>query len=823
MKDTYSFELKEILTYIEDTLIFEYPTYLVTPEYLLVSIMDNRTCHANILLDNCMMSANFEKLRKIYLDLLAEHTNRSARISKDTIQYNEKFTQILDWADSEQKKTKSGTIGTEHIILAMLCPENENPFGDVLKSLGLKYDFVKSRCIYPKEANHKKKKEIKKTGNAILNIPSDIAATITSTNSDTIERFSQNINDEVLDGLVDSTFGRDNEIDEIISTLSRRKKNNVVLVGPSGCGLTQVVYGLAERIVNGIVPDQLIGKKIVKLNATALFSDTSLRGSLEARIDNLFKELARQGDYILFLDDMHAFISGRERDKDCDISGPLASILTNSMVKVIGTTSFKQYRNTIEHNPQIKRLMRKMVIEPMSKEDTFMIIRSNKGKYESHYNVTYTDESIMSAIELAGKYMQDSTLPDSAIDIIDMCGSKVGINGSLSKKELLNKKEIKKIHEDEVRLIKDKDYGKLDKLEEKRRKLEMELDATNRKHTRNKKRITITPKEITETVELVTGIPASELTTTDKEKLKDMDSVLKQHIIGQDEAVESVCRVIRRNRVGLGDKTKTMANILMVGPSGCGKTLIAKKLAEHIFGSENNLIRIDMSEYSEKSSVSKLTGAAPGYVGYDNGGQLTEAVKNKQHCVLLFDEIEKANEEVYNVFLQLMDDARLTDSSGQIVSFKNVIVLMTSNIGARQVEELGDGVGFVHDGEANKKSIINKQLKRRFTPEFLNRIDKVVFFNQLTNDNLKDIVKLELEKLRKRIVGIGFDVKYDENAVSFIYDKALSDRKFGARPIIRLIQDNVEDLITDELISNDHKSGYVFKITSDGNSIKLKR
>lgn len=819
MKDTYSFELKEVLTYIEDILIFEYPTYLVTPEYLLVSIMDSRTCHASILLDNCMMSSNFEKLKKIYVDLLAEHTNSNAKVTKETIRYNDDFKNILKWAEEEHKKTNSGSVGTEHIILALLCPDNENMFSEVFEQLGLKYDFVKSRCIYPKDVGPKKEKPKKKTGNVILNIPNDIIATASAF----VEKFTQNINDDVLDGIIDSTFGRDNEIDEIISTLSRRKKNNVVLVGPSGCGLTQIVYGLAERIVNGTVPDQLIGKKIVKLNATALFSDTSLRGSLEARVDNLFKEFTRDGNYILFLDDMHVFISGRERDKDCDISGPLASILSSGRVKIIGTTSFKQYRNTIEHHPQIKRLMRKMVIEPMSKEDTFMIIRSNKEKYETHYNVKYTDDAIMSAIELAGKYMQDSTLPDSAIDVIDMCGSKVGINGSLSKKDLSNKKEIKKIHDEEVMLIKNKDYTKLDKLEEKRRKLEMELDVTNRKHTRTKKTITITPKDITETVELVTGIPASELTTTDKEKLKDMSSVLKQHIIGQDEAVDSVCRVIRRNRVGLGDKTKTMANILMVGPSGCGKTLIAKKLAEHIFGSENNLIRIDMSEYSEKSSVSKLTGAAPGYVGYDNGGQLTEAVKNKQHCVLLFDEIEKANEEVYNVFLQLMDDARLTDSSGQIVSFKNVIVLMTSNIGARQVEELGDGVGFVHDGEANKKSIINKQLKRRFTPEFLNRIDKVVFFNQLTNDNLRDIVKLELEKLRKRIVGIGFDVDYDDNAISFIYEKALSDRKFGARPIIRLIQDNVEDLITDELISSDYNSGYVFKITSDGNFIKLKK
>mgnify|MGYP003532372887 CR=1 FL=1 len=446
----------------------------------------------------------------------------------------------------------------------------------------------------------------------------------------------------------------------------------------------------------------------------------------------------------------------------------------------------------------------------------------NKVYYENFHNVVYSDSIIRKIVELSTRYITDRCLPDSAIDVMDLTGANARLLNKEPEEIKLEKKRLVVIEGEKEEAMNNGNFEKLEDLTNEENVIKKDIVEYKRNLKSNNNPKTIIDENIvSSTISEMTGIPISRLSINEKEKIAHIDDILKKSVIGQDEAIEAICRVIKRNKVGLGDKTKTMANLLLGGGSGVGKTLIAKKLAEEIFGDEKALVRIDMSEYSEKNSVAKLTGAAPGYIGYDNGGQLTEAIKNKQHCVLLLDEIEKADQEVYNLFLQLFDEGRLTDSAGQVVNFKNVIVLMTSNIGARQAAEFGGGIGFATNEEANKKSIIEKELKKKFSPEFLNRIDKIVYFNNLTDENLKTIVRLEIDKLAKRIDELGYGFHYEDSLVDYIHSKAIKEKEFGARPIIRLVQNLIEDKITDVMLENNYEKGYVFNATYDGNSIVI--
>ena len=527
--------------------------------------------------------------------------------------------------------------------------------------------------------------------------------------------------------------------------------------------------------------------------------------------------------YILFIDDIHTVLRSTSKEKDGDISGMIGNLLTEGAVKVIATTTFKEYRNTIELNTQISRKLQKIVIEPTSIEESIKVLTENKKYYEDYHNVNYSDKAIEKAVKLAERYITDRSLPDSAFDLIDLAGAKTALVDREPIEIQNTKKRMRQIEDEKNEALNNGDFEKIDSLTIEENVLASDLADYKRDIKKlNLATIDITEGDIADVVSEVTKIPVSKLSSDEKVKIAHIDEILKQSIIGQDEAVDSVCKVIKRNKVGLGDRNKTMANILMVGPTGSGKTLIAKKLAEEIFGDEKALIRIDMSEYSEKNSVAKLTGAAPGYIGYENGGQLTEAIKHKQHCVLLLDEIEKADQEVYNIFLQLFDEGRLTDSAGQIVNFKNVIVLMTSNIGARKAAELGNGVGFVSSGESNKKSIIDKELKKKFTPEFLNRLDQIVYFNSLTDDNLKNIVKLEINKFNKRLNNIEYSIVYNDDVVDYIHVEAIKKKEFGARPIIRLIQNNIEDKITELMLEHEYTPNYTFSASCENGDIVIR-
>jgi ATP-dependent Clp protease ATP-binding subunit ClpC len=634
-------------------------------------------------------------------------------------------------------------------------------------------------------------------------------------------KYTTNINELVRDGKLDKLIGRKNELNQIIKVLARRKKNNVILVGNGGVGKTAIVNGLAQLIESGNVPTILEGKQIVSINIMALVSGTHFRGMFEERIKGLFDELKSNKKYILFIDDMQTVLKSSNKDKDTDISNMISDILTEGDVRVIGTISFKEYRNAIESNPAISNKLQRIIIEPSTVKESIDILNGSKKYYEDFHNVEYTEEAITKCVELSERYITDRSLPDSAFDVLDLAGAYTSLESKNTEEFNSLKKRLNEIEKEKDEILNNGEFEKIDAITIEENDIKKRISDLKRKQA-SKDKIKIDANRIAETVSEITSVPISKLSNNEKEKISHIDETLKKSVIGQDEAVESLCRVIKRNKVGLGDKTKTMANILMAGPSGSGKTLIAKKLAEEIFGDEKALVRIDMSEYSEKNSVAKLTGAAPGYIGYDNGGQLTEAIKHKQHCVLLLDEIEKADQEVYNIFLQLFDEGRLTDSSGQIVNFKNVIVLMTSNIGAKQAAEFGAGVGFVTDEVTNKKTIIEKQLRQKFTPEFLNRIDKIVYFNTLTDENLRDIVKLEINKFGKRLKEINYNINYDENVVSYIHEQAIKQKEYGARPIIRLIQNNLEDTITDLLLEHDYEPDYTFSVTCENNHIGIK-
>ena len=811
----YSNELKGIMSYMVDVLSKEFPTDVFTPEYLITSILDNSKSHAYMILDNCLMTQNLQELKKIYVNWLK--TNKKDNViqhNKDEVKFDEELDKILINSENEQKELKSILVGSEHVLLSMLNPNNKcEKIQEVFKNIGIDYNFIINKCTEKNKkenTSNNNKKVMKKP--SMLPLKGEINQQAVSNSSEFISKYTINLNQLAKEGKIDELVGRKKEMERIIKIMARRKKNNVVLVGKGGCGKSHIIYGLANMIVENKVPNLLKNKEIVMLDVMTLVSGTHFRGMFEERVNGLFNELKNSKNHILFIDDMQQILRSGSKEKDTDLSSWIGDILANGEVSVIGTTTFKDYRNTIEINSSISRKLQKIVIEPTTVQETIEIIEKTKHYYEDFHNVRYNSDVVRKTVELANRYVTDRSLPDSAIDIIDLSGAYTCLIDREPKHILDMKKRLLDLNKERTDFLNKGEFEMVDSLNKEENSLKKKVSDYERETEKDKSKysIDITIDNIASSVSDMTNIPVNKLTTNEKQKIAKIESILKESVVGQDEAIENICRIIKRNKVGLGDKTKTLGNVLMLGPSGCGKTLIAKKIAEEIFGSDKDLVRIDMSEYSEKNSVAKLTGAAPGYVGFENGGQLTEAIKNKQHCVLLLDEIEKADQEVYNLFLQLFDEGRLTDSSGQIVNFKNVIVLMTSNIGAKQASEMGKGLGFVNDESANKKSIIEKSLKQTFTPEFINRIDQIVHFNSLSNDNLRDIVILEINKFNKRLNELNFNLTYTDEVVNYIHKLSIEQKEYGARPIIRLIQDKIEDQITDLMLNNDYNENYTF-------------
>ena len=807
-------EYKDILAYMLDILGNEFPTAEFTPEYIMLAILDNPRCHANLVMDNILMTDTLDYLRSYYAQVIREEPKKPI-LNKD-VKFDKELSDIINRAEDEAEFINSTKLGSEHILLSIINPANHFKVGEKLISFGLAYDSICSNCRDFVEETEQKSPKVKKVDNSYISnnhqdakipLKSEINSKVFVQNGNTpfINKYTINLHEEIANGKYDKLIGREDVLDNVIKVLSRRRKNNVILVGKPGTGKTSIGYRLAEMIDCGSVPDNLEGKQVVMLDVMALLSGTHLRGMFEERVDGLFKELKNNSNYILFIDDMQNIVRNTGKDKDGDLSDVISKILTEGDVRVVGTISFKDYRNGIENNSVLSTKLQKIIVEPSTKEETFKILKSNKSYYENFHHVKFDDECLLKAVKLAKRYITNNNLPDSAIDVIDLTGASISLNNKQSTSMKTLKEELNSFDGEKKKAMNSGNFEKLDEIAKKESKLLKKISDMKKKIDNDESTwIHATEDDIADTVSAITTIPVSKLSISNKTTILHIDEILKKDVIGQDEAINEIAKAIKRSRAGFSDNNKC-TSLMMIGTTGVGKTLIAKKLAENVFGDEKALIRFDMSEYQDKTSVNKLLGSSAGYVGYENGGLLTEAVKNKPYCVLLFDEIEKADESIYNVFLQLFDEGRLTDNNGTTVNFKNVIVIMTSNIGAKQASEMGNGVGFQSNVEENKKSIIEKSLKNKFNPEFLNRIDNIIHFNALTDDNIKVITRLELDKLRNRVKENGVNLTFGSDVIDYVFKKAIQEKEYGARPIMRIIQDNISDRVVDLVLESENK------------------
>lgn len=623
-----------------------------------------------------------------------------------------------------------------------------------------------------------------------------------------LDNFGRDLTKLASEGKIDEVVGREKEIERVSQILSRRKKNNAILVGEPGTGKSSIAEGLALRIVQKKVSRILFGKRIVSLDLGSLVAGTKYRGQFEERMKAIMTELEKNPDIILFIDEMHTIVGAGGTSGSLDASNMLKPALARGEIQCIGATTLDEYREHIEKDGALERRFQKVIIEPTSEEDTLIILNNIKDRYEEHHNVTYTDDALKACVVLTNRYLSDRFLPDKAIDALDETGSRVhisNINVPKKIKDLEEAIENCQVEKDEV--IKSQRYELAADIRDKERELKETLETERIKWEESLKtnRKVVTEKDVSEVVSMMSGIPVTKISDVESKNLANLENDLRGSVIGQDEAIQKVAKAIKRSRVGIKDPNKPNS-FIFVGATGVGKTQLAKVLANTVYDGEDSIIRIDMSEYMEKFSVSRLIGAPAGYVGYDEGGQLTEKVRRKPYSVVLFDEIEKAHPDIFNVMLQVLDDGQLTDGHGRKVDFKNTIIIMTSNVGARKIQDFGDGIGFGTSTKTSSKkdtqmSIITSALAKAFAPEFLNRIDDVIFFNNLEKHDIEKIIDIELDKLKGRLLSNGYIIKFGKNVKEYIVDKGF-DPKFGARPLKRAIQKYIEDPIAEELVSN---------------------
>lgn len=814
----YTIEMNRTLLYTKEVLFEEFPNFRITPEYLLLGILDNENTHGCQIVQEFVTLEELEQLKYTITENIQKNTKQPFL---DVGRFDCFSVKVIGMAQMEAVNLKSGVIGTEHLLLSLLNPENKCLFLNLLSEYGMNYKNIYSMVSDSYYIEENGEKGIKKNISMAQRIPlkSEInkKAVVQMGNSPFIQKYTTNLQDKIRKKKYDKLIGRNDILSNIIKVLSRRRKNNVILVGKPGVGKTSIAYRLAEMIEDGEVPELLKHKQVIMLDSMALISGTQLRGMFEERVNGLLKELKDNPNYILFIDDMQSVIKSSSKDRDSDLSDFIGTVLSEGDVQVVATISFKSYRNGIESNPVLSTKLQKIVIEPSSKEETFEILKETKKYYEKFHHVKFSDDTIKLAIKLAKRYITNNCLPDSAIDVIDLVGASLSTKSKQSKILTGLKEKASSFDEEKKEAMSSGDFELLDNIAKKESALQKDIaDAEKNFDKKEETWLEVKESDITATVSEMTSIPISKLNASNKTTILHIEDILKKDIIGQDEAIRDVAKAIKRNRAGFADNNKC-TTFLEIGPTGCGKTALAKKLALNVYGSENALIRFDMSEYQDKTSVNKLLGSSAGYVGYENGGLLTEAIKNKPYCVLLFDEIEKADESIYNVFLQLFDEGRLTDNNGVTVNFKNVIVIMTSNVGARQSAEYGNGIGFqVNSNDDVKKSIVEKSLKSKFNPEFLNRIDKIIHFNSLTDENLKEISKIELNKLIDRVKENHVILECDNSVVDYIYKKAILQKEYGARPIMRIIQDNISDKVVDYVLASESKENkYKVKVEND--------
>jgi len=615
-------------------------------------------------------------------------------------------------------------------------------------------------------------------------------------------------------GKLDPIVGRDKEIERVSQILSRRKKNNPILIGEPGVGKSAVAEGLALRIVQRKVSRVLFNKRVVSLDLASLVAGTKYRGQFEERMKAVMQEIEKNPDIILFIDEIHTIIGAGGASGSLDAANMFKPALARGELQAIGATTLDEYRQYIEKDGALVRRFQKVIIEPTTEEETIQILNNIKERYEAHHSVTYTQEAIVACVKLTERYITDRHLPDKAIDALDEVGSRVHITNINVPSEITQiEKSIEELKDLKNEVIKSQQYEKAAELRDNERKLQDQLEVANKKWDDESKsnRVLVSDENVAEVVSMMCGIPVTKITAGESGKLAKMKEELTGKVVGQDEAVSKVVKAIQRSRAGLKDPSKPIGSFFFLGPTGVGKTQLAKVLAKYLFDSEDSLIRIDMSEFMEKFSISRLVGAPPGYVGYEEGGQLTEKVRRKPYSIVLLDEIEKAHPDVFNLLLQVLDDGHMTDGLGRKIDFKNTIIIMTSNIGARQLAEFGTGVGFgtksqVDQVAENSKSVIQNALRKAFSPEFLNRVDDMIIFHSLKREDIHKIIDLELSKLYGRLTSLGYSIEMTEKAKDFICEKGY-DEKFGARPLKRAIQKFIEDPLAEEIVKSNLSEG----------------
>ncbi|WP_299229299.1 ATP-dependent Clp protease ATP-binding subunit [uncultured Psychroserpens sp.] len=822
MDDNFSPRVKDVIAFSKEEALRLGHDFIGT-EHLMLGLLRDGSGKAIDILSALEIDLNHLR-RKVEILSPANPNVSSTSNEKKNLHLTRQAERALKTTFLEAKLFQSSSINTAHLLLCILRNEND-PTTKLLNKLKVDYDNVKEQFKFmitnddefldvPKsesfsddEANEEEDAKQNPFGQSS-------SKTTKKSKTPVLDNFGRDLTVLAEEDKLDPVVGREKEIQRVSQILSRRKKNNPLLIGEPGVGKSAIAEGLALRIVKRKVSRILFNKRVVTLDLASLVAGTKYRGQFEERMKAVMNELEKNDDIILFIDEIHTIVGAGGATGSLDASNMFKPALARGEIQCIGATTLDEYRQYIEKDGALERRFQKVIVEPTTVEETVEILNNIKGKYEEHHNVDYTPEAIEACVKLTNRYMTERFLPDKAIDALDEAGSRVHITNIDVPKQILElEKKLEEVKETKNTVVKKQKYEEAAKLRDDEKRLEKDLALAQEKWEEETKqhREIVTEDNVADVVSMMTGIPVNRIAQTESNKLAQLPELIKGKVIGQDEAVAKVVKAIQRNRAGLKDPNKPIGSFIFLGQTGVGKTQLAKVLARELFDSEDALVRIDMSEYMEKFAISRLIGAPPGYVGYEEGGQLTEKVRRKPYAVILLDEIEKAHPDVFNMLLQVLDDGYLTDSLGRKIDFRNTIIIMTSNIGARKLKDFGQGVGFgtaaktaqVND---NSRSIIENALKKAFAPEFLNRIDDVMVFNVLEKEHINKIIDIELKHLIKRIKDLGYELKLSNKAKDFIADKGF-DQQYGARPLKRAIQKYIEDALAEEIINSQVQDG----------------
>jgi ATP-dependent Clp protease ATP-binding subunit ClpC len=827
MDNNFSSQVKEIISFSREEALRLGNDFIGTEHLLLGLIREGDNTAVRILKS---FNVDLYELRK-EIELAVKDKTGKNIANINSLPLTKQAEKVIRVTVLEAKALKSPTVETEHLMLSIL-KNKENIATQILNQFDVDYDLFRQelgvmksndpRAEYQEENDDDFDEEKKYSQSKSRQ------AGATKSKTPVLDNFGRDITKLAETGTLDPIVGREKEIERVSQILSRRKKNNPILIGEPGVGKTAIVEGLALRIVQRKVSRVLFDKRVISLDLAALVAGTKYRGQFEERMKAIMNELEKNRDVILFIDEIHTIVGAGGASGSLDASNIFKPALARGELQCIGASTLDEYRMYIEKDGALDRRFQKVMIDPPSVDDTILILNNIKSKYEDYHNVNYDQEAIDACVKLSDRYITDRLLPDKAIDVMDEVGARVHLKNINVPQNILDlEKKIEDIKVEKNRVVKSQKFEEATAFRSTEKRLGEELDKAKAQWEEESKhkRYPIGEEEIAEVISMMTGIPVKRMVEAETQKLRKMADEMKGMVVGQDEAISKVVKAIQRNRVGLKDPKKPIGTFIFLGPTGVGKTELARALARHMFDSEDALIRIDMSEYMEKFTVSRLIGAPPGYVGYEEGGQLTERVRRKPYSVILLDEIEKAHPDIYNILLQVLDDGQLTDGLGRKVDFKNTLIIMTSNIGVRQLKDFGEGVGFAtasrvqNQDEANK-AVIEKALKRTFSPEFLNRIDDVIIFNSLTKDHIFEIIDILMKGVMKRLTNLGFSLELTEDAKGFIADKGY-DQQFGARPLHRAIQKYLEDPLAEEILNMNIKPGDVLEADLDKENGKL--